>query len=128
MSLMPTAAQLREAHADPNITEAAEIVQELTRQGLTLTEVCRLCSLPGRTITIRALQEGGLRTMKPDVLEALKLGYQRFDAGYTGYRVRRSTRPAEIGVQKPDAVPQPRLLDPRSRLVERLREKRKAAA
>lgn len=126
--MIPTNQQLREAHADPAITEAAEIVQELTRQGLTFTEVCRLCSLPGRTITIRALQEGGLRTMKPEILTALKLGYQRFDAGDVSYRIRRSTRPAEIGVQKPDAVPQPRMLDPRSRLVERLVQKRKDAA
>jgi hypothetical protein len=128
MSLIPTNQQLREAHADPAIAEAREIVAELARQGLTNSEICRLASLPGRSDTIRRLREGTLQTMRPGILEGLKQGYARFDAGDVSYRRRRSTRREEPVRATSDATPMPLMLDPRSRLVERLVQKRKDRA
>jgi hypothetical protein len=114
---------------DPNVTAATEVVQELTRQSLTLTEVSRLCDLPGRIPLLKALREGSAKAVKPEVVEALRRGYQRFDAGDLTWRKVRSTRPEEASVRATsDAKPQPRMLRDDSVLVRRLREKNREAA
>jgi hypothetical protein len=114
---------------DPNVTAAIEIVAELHRQSLTLTEMSRLCQLPGRIPLLKALREGSARNVKPEVVEALRIGYQRFDAGDLSWRKVRSTRPEETSVRAPsDAKPQPLTRIEGSRLWDRLAQRRKELA
>jgi hypothetical protein len=114
---------------DPLLAEATEIVQELIRQGLTRTEISRLCDLPGRIPTIGGLQDGTLKAMKPGILDALKVGYQRFDNGDLSWRKVRNTRRAEEAVKPPsDARPMPLTRIEGSRLWDRLAQRVKEAA
>ena len=106
-----------------------EVVRELRQQGLSYSEICRLCNLPGRTQSLRTMEAGTATQVRKETVDALQAGYQRFLDGDRSYVVRRGTRPGLMPAEEvlPPSPRQPVLLNPESRLVQRLRARKEAA-
>lgn len=112
---------------NPLVVAGGEVVRELRDQGLSYSEICRLCNLPGRTQSLRTMEAGTATQVRKETVDALQAGYARYLDGDRGYVKRRGTRPGVADEVLPASPRQPVLLNPESRLVKRLKARKEAA-
>lgn len=84
--LLPTVTRLRQEHAPGQIADAIDAIRALTRQGLTVTEIVRLCDLkPGNRGTVGRIRDGVIHGMRLAMAQAINDGYARYQAGDRSY-------------------------------------------
>ena len=106
---------------------SAEVVRTLRAEGLSFSEIARLCAIPYAVTSLSRLEQGTATRVSKGTHDALQAGYARYLDGDRSYVKRRGTRPGVADEVLPASPRQPVLLNPESRLVKRLKARKEAA-
>ena len=72
---------------------SAEVVRTLRAEGLSFSEIARLCAIPYAVTSLSRLEQGTATRVSKGTHDALQAGYARYLDGERGYVKRRGTRP-----------------------------------